>query len=79
MLERLQAIVLRRGETQTHEDIYYKRHIAVGIPSMYGSYHEERFDAMGLTFRLESLTSTLVGRVMVEEAPPPTTRSIGCE
>ena len=70
VLEHLQAIVLRRGETQTHEDIYYKRHIAVGIPSMYGSYHEERFDAMGLTFRLESLTSTLVGRVMVEEALP---------
>jgi len=70
VLERLQAIVLRRGETQAYEDIYYKRHIAVGIPSMYGSYREERLDAMGLTFRMESLTSTLMARVMLEEALP---------
>jgi pyruvate,orthophosphate dikinase len=70
VLERLQAMVLRPGNTQAYEDIYFKRHIAVGIPSMYGTYREERLDAMGLTFRLESLTSALMSRVMVEEALP---------
>ncbi len=70
VLERLQALVLRRGETTAFEDIYYKRHIAVGIPSMYGSYREERLDAMGLTFRIESLASALIARVMVAEALP---------
>ena len=70
VLERLQAIVLRSGETTVYEDIYYKRHIAVGIPSMYGSYREERLDAMGLTFRMESLASALIARVMVVDALP---------
>ncbi len=70
VLERLQEIVLRRGETAAQEDIYYKRHIAAGIPSMYGSYREERLDAMGLTFRLQSLTGTLMDRVMAPDALP---------
>jgi hypothetical protein len=44
------------------EEIYQKRHIAVGIPSMYGRYKEQRFDSLRLTFRLESLA-----RVLFEE------------
>lgn len=58
-LEKLQATILSDEQFEVHEDIYYKRHIAVDIPSMYGSYHEARFDALGLTFRLESLVNTL--------------------
>ena len=41
------------------ENIYIKRHIAVDIPSMYGSYNEMKFDALGLTFRLENLANVL--------------------
>ncbi|MFN4196429.1 MAG: PEP/pyruvate-binding domain-containing protein [Caldimicrobium sp.] len=37
------------------EEIFIKRHIAVDIPSMYGRYREKKFDALGLTFRLEYL------------------------
>lgn len=37
------------------EEIFVKRHIAVDIPSMYGRYREKKFDALGLTFRLEYL------------------------
>ena len=36
------------------ENIYQKRHIAAGIPSMYGTYSEPKFDALGLSFRVEN-------------------------
>ncbi|MBC2741854.1 MAG: pyruvate, phosphate dikinase [Desulfosarcina sp.] len=36
-----------------------RRHITIDIPSMYGSYHERKFDALGLTFRVESLINVL--------------------
>nr|HPO63734.1 PEP/pyruvate-binding domain-containing protein [Candidatus Kapabacteria bacterium] len=43
---------------------YYKRHIAFGIPSMYGQYKEAKFEALGLTFRLERIASTLVSNIV---------------
>ena len=55
----LKEVVLTPGELHITENIYYKRHIAVDIPSMYGSYNEPRFDALGLTFRLENLANVL--------------------
>ncbi|MFO7569105.1 MAG: PEP/pyruvate-binding domain-containing protein, partial [Smithellaceae bacterium] len=51
--------ILSGEKTQSFENIYYKRHIAAGIPSMYGTYHEEKFDALGLSLRLESLATML--------------------
>ena len=64
VLEGLQGIILSPGPVEAFEDIYHKRHIAAGIPSMYGSYREDRFEAVGLTFRLESLAGALMERVM---------------
>ncbi|HSH74504.1 MAG TPA: PEP/pyruvate-binding domain-containing protein, partial [Longimicrobiales bacterium] len=61
-LERLQEIVLSVGPPEAIEDIYLKRHIAAGIPSMYGSYRERRLEALGLTYRIESLASALLAR-----------------
>jgi len=58
-LERLKELILSSETYEIREDIYRKRHIAVDIPSMYGSYHEMKFDALGLTFRLESLVNIL--------------------
>ncbi len=55
----LKARILSAEKTQSFENIYYKRHIAAGIPSMYGTYHEDKFDALGLTLRLESLATML--------------------
>jgi pyruvate,orthophosphate dikinase len=55
----LKEVVLTTGELKIMENIYYKRHIAVDIPSMYGSYNEPRFDALGLTFRLENLANVM--------------------
>jgi pyruvate,orthophosphate dikinase len=58
-LEFLKYLILSKETFEVKEDIYKKRHFTVDIPSMYGSYHEMKFDALGLTFRLESLVNTL--------------------
>ena len=58
-LEKLKAVILSDQQFEIKEDIYKKRHITIDIPSMYGSYHEMKFDCLGLTFRLESLVNVL--------------------
>ena len=58
-LELLQDIILSPEKYEPVENIYRKRHIAAGIPSMYGKYQERKFDALALTFRLESLANIL--------------------
>ncbi len=58
-LEYLKELILSSKTYEIREDIYKKRHITVDIPSMYGSYHEMKFDALGLTFRIESLVNVL--------------------
>ncbi len=55
----LKEIILTPRDLNFLENIYIKRHIAVDIPSMYGSYNEMKFDALGLTFRLENLANLL--------------------
>ena len=55
----LKATILSPRKTQFYENIYYKRHIAAGIPSMYGTYHEKKFEAVGLSLRLETLSTML--------------------
>ncbi|MFH0996207.1 MAG: PEP/pyruvate-binding domain-containing protein, partial [Pseudomonadota bacterium] len=58
-LDFLKELILSSKTYEIREDIYQKRHITVDIPSMYGSYHEMKFDALGLTFRIESLVNVL--------------------
>ncbi|MBF0320204.1 MAG: pyruvate, phosphate dikinase [Nitrospirae bacterium] len=58
-LVKLKELIQSPKQYEVREDIYRKRHISTEIPSMYGSYHEVKFDALGLTFRLESLVNTL--------------------
>jgi pyruvate,orthophosphate dikinase len=58
-LQFLKDIILSPERYEAVENIFRKRHIAAGIPSMYGNYHERKFDALALTFRLESLANTL--------------------
>lgn len=64
MLSALKEKILSPVRTDYFENIYHKRHIAAGIPSMYGTYREEKFEAMGLTFRLESLATTLFEKLV---------------
>lgn len=56
-LEGLKEIILSDETFEAREDIYYKRHIAVDIPSVYGRYKEKKFDALSLTYRLENLAN----------------------
>lgn len=56
-LENLKEIILSDDQFEAQEDIYYKRHIAVDIPSVYGRYRERKFDSLSLTFRLENLAN----------------------
>jgi Phosphoenolpyruvate synthase/pyruvate phosphate dikinase len=63
-MEKLKAIIFNPQESESWENIYHKRHIAIGIPSMYGVYRENKFEAMGLTFRLERVATRLMENVV---------------
>jgi len=58
-LEMLKDLILSQQTFEVREDIYKKRHFTVDIPSMYGTYHDLKFDALGLTFRIESVVNVL--------------------
>lgn len=62
-LEQLKLIILSEEIFEPREEIYYKRHIAVDIPSVYGRYSERKFDALGLSFRLENLANIYLERL----------------
>ncbi|MBW6514986.1 MAG: pyruvate phosphate dikinase [Candidatus Cloacimonetes bacterium] len=61
-IERLNITILDSKQSTGWENIYYKRHIAAGIPSMYGVYKEPKLDAMGMVFRLENVIRRLFER-----------------
>ncbi len=58
-LQRLKDIILSPERYEAVEDIYRKRHIAVGIPSMYGRYVEKKFNSLSVTFRLENMANII--------------------
>ena len=58
-MKELKAVILSKKHYEANEAIYHKRHFAVDIPSMYGSYNEAKFDALGLTLRVESIVNVL--------------------
>jgi pyruvate, orthophosphate dikinase len=55
----LKNVITSATVHEIREDIYQKRHITIDIPSMYGSYHEMKFDCLGLTLRLEAMVDVL--------------------
>ena len=63
-LQQLKFLITSDKTYEIREDIYKKRHITVDIPSMYGSYHELKFDCLGLTFRLESLVNVILEEII---------------
>lgn len=71
LMARMRAVILDPQATTAQEDIFYKRHIAAGIPSMYGRYFEPKCAALGLSYRLESLASQLLAELVrrVEHSP----------
>jgi len=60
----LKEIIFNPEPSKSWENIYHKRHIAIGIPSMYGVYREPKFEALGLTFRLENVATRLMEEVV---------------
>jgi len=66
VLEELKAVILSPGPSTATENIYQKRHIAAGIPSIYGNYSEPKFDALGLSFRVEQLVGRLLEDLVAE-------------
>ncbi len=74
-LEYLKEIILSPEKSTPREDIYFKRHIAADIPSMYGRYHEKKFDALGLTFRLEALANAFFENLVSSVELPFITRT----
>ncbi len=52
-LRELKGVILSPQKTGSEESFYFKRHIAFGIPSVMGSYHEPKFDALGEALRNE--------------------------
>ncbi len=65
-MARLKDVVLNPEPGEAAEVIYHKRHVAAGIPSMYGRYSEPKFEALGLTFRLENLASRLMEQIIAD-------------
>lgn len=65
MMRKLKSIILDPEESKPFENIYYKRHIAFGIPSMYGQYIEPKFEALGLMYRLEITVSNLMVKILL--------------
>ncbi len=74
VLEGLQKIILSPAPSIAVENIYQKRHIAAGIPSMYGNYSEPKFDALGLSFRVERLVAVLLDDLVSVGVQPYVTR-----
>ncbi len=56
----LKQKVLSPEKTEPQESLFFKRHIAFGIPSVLGSYHESKFDALGDLFRHEARIRALL-------------------
>jgi pyruvate, orthophosphate dikinase len=75
VLRDLKAIVLDPAPSAATENIYQKRHIAAGIPSIYGNYSEPKFDALGLSFRVENLVDRLLEDLVEEGMEPYVTRA----
>jgi pyruvate,orthophosphate dikinase len=66
VLLQLKEIILSAEEYEAQENIYRKRHFTIDIPSMFGSYHEKKFDALAMTFRLEAYINVCFEQLVEE-------------
>jgi pyruvate,orthophosphate dikinase len=65
-LRQLKAVYTSQEKTVPSESFYFKRHIAFGIPSVIGSYHEPKFDALAETFRIEEQVRLLLEDLILQ-------------
>jgi pyruvate,orthophosphate dikinase len=62
-LEELKNIIISPDKYEAFEDIAHKRHIAAGIPSVYGRYSERKFNALSVFLRMESILNSLLDEI----------------
>ena len=64
-MKNLFEIVVSPEKTEPSESLYFKRHIAFGIPSVIGSYHEPKFDALSDMIRTEEMTRVIIENIIL--------------
>jgi pyruvate,orthophosphate dikinase len=62
----LNQTILSPDRTEAQESLYFKRHIAFGIPSVLGSYHEPKFDSFGELLRCDSTIGVILEEIIAE-------------
>jgi pyruvate,orthophosphate dikinase len=62
-IKKLRRTVLEPQKTVAQESLYFKRHIAFGIPSVLGTYHEAKFDALSKLLRDDAKITVLLEHV----------------
>ena len=67
-MKALKRLIVSPEKTSPEESLYYKRHIAFGIPSVMGSYHEPKFNAMGELLRNEETVRVFFEQIAAETA-----------
>ncbi len=65
-LHAFKGIVLSPEKTEAQESLYFKRHIAFGIPSVLGTYHERKFDALSGMMRAGEDIPVLLETIIAE-------------
>ncbi len=69
-----EEILLSGKAFEPLDTIEFKRHIAFGIPSMYGSYKEKKFDTLRVVFHMNIVRSRLfeklIEEISLEDAAP---------
>ena len=63
-MKTLFEIMVSPEKTEPSESLYFKRHIAFGIPSVIGSYHEPKFDALSEMIRTEEMTRVVIENII---------------
>jgi pyruvate, orthophosphate dikinase len=62
-IKELKGVITAPEKTRPEESLYFKRHIAFGIPSVMGSYHEPKFNAMGELLRNEDRVRVIFEKI----------------
>jgi pyruvate,orthophosphate dikinase len=65
-LKQLKKIIISEEKTVPEESLYFKRHIAFGIPSVMGSYHEPKFDSLGESLSIEEHMRVILDTIIAE-------------
>ncbi|MBI5057114.1 MAG: hypothetical protein HZB61_10920 [Nitrospirae bacterium] len=65
-MEGLMEIIGAVEKTLPVESLFFKRHIAFGIPSVMGSFHEAKFDAFSGLLRIEERLRTIIEGIITD-------------